>query len=66
MIVRRYSQFCQSADYIAAKSGGGYDSDDLLYQLEDGSMKYDSIRDKDVSTIMAEVIKSIAQLSDES
>jgi putative nucleotidyltransferase with HDIG domain len=54
------------ADYIAAKSGGGYDSDDLLYQLEEGTMNFLKIRYKDVSTIMAEVIESLAQLSDES
>ena len=54
------------ADYIAAKSGGGYDSDDLLYQLEEGTMNNLSIQYKDVSTIMAEVIESMAQFSDES
>ena len=54
------------ADYIAAKIGGGYDSDDLLYQLEEGTMNYLSIRYKDVSTIMSEVIESISQLSDKS
>ena len=54
------------ADFIAAKIGGGYDSDDLLYQLEEGTMNFLSIRYKDVSNIMSEVIESIAQLSDES
>ena len=54
------------ADYIATKSGGGYDSDDLLYQLEEGTMNYLGIGYKDVSTIMAEVIESMAQLSYES
>ena len=52
------------ADFIAAKIGGGYDSDDLLYQLEEGTMNFLSIRYKDVSNIMSEVIESIAQLSD--
>lgn len=54
------------ADFIAAKIGGGYDSDALLYQLEEGTMNFLSIRYKDVSNIMSEVIESIAQLSDES
>ena len=52
------------ADYIAAKIGGGYDSDDLLYQLEEGTMNYLGIQFKDVSTIMSEVMESIAQLAD--
>ena len=54
------------ADYIAAKSGGGYDSDALLYQLEEGTLDFLKIRYEDVRTIMAEVIESMAQLSDES
>ena len=54
------------ADYIATKSGGGYDSDDLLYQLEEGTLNYLSIRPEDVRTIMAEVIESMAHLSVES
>jgi putative nucleotidyltransferase with HDIG domain len=54
------------ADYIATKSGGGYDSDDLLYELEEGTMNYLGIQYKDVSTIMAEVIESMEQLSYES
>ena len=52
------------ADYIAAKIGGGYDSDDLLYQLEEGTMKYLDIGFQDVSTIMSEVIESLAEFSD--
>ena len=52
------------ADYIAAKIGGGYDSDDLLYQLEEGTMNYLGIQFKDVSTIMSEVMESMAQLAD--
>jgi putative nucleotidyltransferase with HDIG domain len=51
------------ADYVATKSGGGYDSDDLLYQLEDGTLKFLSIRHDDVRTIMAEIIESMAQVS---
>jgi putative nucleotidyltransferase with HDIG domain len=54
------------ADYVATKSGGGYDSDDLLYQLEEGTLKFLSIRHDDVRTIMAEIIESMAQVSVES
>jgi putative nucleotidyltransferase with HDIG domain len=54
------------ADYIAAKSGGGYDSDDLLYQLEEGTLDYLDLRYEDVRIIMSEVIEAMAQLSDES
>ena len=54
------------AAYIATKSGGGYDSDDLLYQLEEGTLNYLNIRPDDVRTLMAEVIESMAHLSVES
>ena len=54
------------ADYIATKCGGGYDSDDFLYQLEEGTLNFLSIRHEDVRNIMAEIIESMAQLSVES
>ena len=54
------------ADYVATKSGGGYDSDDLLYQLEEGTLNQLGLRHEDVRTVMSEVIESMAQLSVES
>ncbi len=54
------------ADYIATKSGGGYDTDDLLYQLEEGTLNQLELRPVDVRTMMSEVIESMAQLAIES
>ena len=48
------------------KSGGGYDSDDLLYQLEEGTLNQLSLRHEDVRTMMSEVVESMAQFSAES
>ena len=54
------------ADYVATKSGGGYDSDDHLYQLEEGTLNQLGLRHEDVRTMMSEVIESMTQLSIES
>ena len=48
------------------KSGGGYDSDDLLYQLEEGTLNQLSLRHEDLRTMLSEMIESMAQLSVES
>ncbi len=51
------------ADYIAVLSGIGYDSDDTLYELEEGTMDYLSITNEDVSEIVPKVIESVNQIS---
>jgi hypothetical protein len=45
------------------KSGGGYDSDDFLYQLGEGTSNQLSLRHEDVPTMMSEVIESMAHIS---
>jgi len=58
------SHILHVADYIAIKCGIGYDSDDVLYQLEDGTMDYLGIRTEDISDIMSIVIESTAKLAE--
>lgn len=58
------SHILHVADYIAIKCGIGYDSDDVLYQLEDGTMDYLGIRTEEISDIMSVVIESMARLAE--
>jgi putative nucleotidyltransferase with HDIG domain len=51
------------ADYIAISSGIGYDSDDILYELEEGTMDYLSITNEDVSEIVLKVTESVNEIS---
>jgi hypothetical protein len=51
------------ADYIAVLSGIGYDSDDILYELEEGTMDYLNITSKDVSEIVPKVTESVNKIS---
>jgi len=51
------------ADYIAILSGIGYDSDDTLYELEEGTMDYLSITNEDVSEIVLKVTESVNKFS---
>jgi hypothetical protein len=51
------------ADYIAILSGIGYDSDDILYELEEGTMDYLSITNEDVSEIVSKVTESVNKFS---
>jgi putative nucleotidyltransferase with HDIG domain len=51
------------ADYIAILSGIGYDSDDILYELEEGTMDYLSITNEDVSEIVSKVTESVNKIS---
>ena len=48
------------------KSGGGYDSDDLLYELEGVTLNHLSVGHEDVRTLLSEVIEFMAQVSVES
>ena len=51
------------ADYIAILSGIGYDSDDILYELEEGTMDYLKITSDDVSEIVLKVTESVGKIS---
>ena len=51
------------ADYIAILSGIGYDSDDTLYELEEGTMNYLNITNEDVSKIVLKVTESVNKIS---
>lgn len=49
------------ADYIAAMGGIGYDEDDALYELENGTMDVIGLTQQDVSNMMLEVIAAVDQ-----
>ncbi len=51
------------ADYIAIMSGIGYDSDDILYELENGTMDHLNITNEDMSDITLKVIESVGKIS---
>jgi hypothetical protein len=51
------------ADYSAILSGIGYDSDDILYELEEGTMDYLNITNEDVSEIVSKVAGSVNKIS---
>jgi hypothetical protein len=51
------------ADYIAIMSGIGYDSDDILYELEEGTMDHLNITNEDMSDIILKVIESVNEIS---
>ena len=57
------SHILHVADYIAIKCGIGYDCDDVIYQLEDGTMDYVDIQTEDISDIMSVVIESMVKLA---
>jgi putative nucleotidyltransferase with HDIG domain len=51
------------ADYIAILSGIGYDCDDILYELEEGTMDYLNVTNEDVSKIVSKVTESVSKIS---
>ena len=51
------------ADYIAILSGIGYDSDDVLYEIEEGTMDFLGITHEDVSDIVLQVTESVNKIS---
>jgi putative nucleotidyltransferase with HDIG domain len=52
------------ADYISLVTGQGYESDDYLYQLEEGTMDYLDFDDNDVSDLTLELMESVAKMLD--
>ena len=57
------SYILHMADYIAILSGIGYDSDDVLYELEEGTMDYLNVTNEDVSDIVLKVTESVNNIS---
>ena len=51
------------ADYIAILSGIGYDSDDVLYEIEEGAMDFLGITHEDLSDIVLQVTESVSKIS---
>jgi len=54
------------ADYISLVTGQGYESDDFLYELEEGTMDYLNFDDSDVSNLTLELMEAVANLLDSS
>jgi putative nucleotidyltransferase with HDIG domain len=59
----KLSYILHMADYIAILSGIGYDSDDVLYELEEGTMDYLSVTHENVSELVATVTESVNKIS---
>ena len=53
------SYILHMADYVAILSGIGYDSDDVLYDLEDGTMDFFGFKNEDVSELVLKVTESV-------
>jgi putative nucleotidyltransferase with HDIG domain len=51
------------ADYVAILSGIGYDSDDILCELEEGAKDYLNITNEDVSELVLKVTESVNKIS---
>ena len=57
------SYILHMADYIGILSGIGYDSDDVLYELEEGTKDYLKLRNEDISAIVLKVTESVNQIA---
>jgi putative nucleotidyltransferase with HDIG domain len=57
------SYILHMADYIAILSGIGYDNDDILYELEEGTMDHLNLKNDKVSEIVLEVTESVNKIS---
>ena len=57
------SYILHMADYIAILSGIGYDSDDVLYEVEEGTMDYLNLTNEDVSDMVLQVTESVNKIS---
>lgn len=52
------------ADYISLMSGEGYEDDDYLYELEEGTMDYLGFEQSDVSDLTLELMEAVDNLLD--
>ena len=50
-------------DYIAMLSGIGYDNDDILYELEQGTMDFLGLKQEDLSDILLQVTETVKDIS---
>ena len=57
------SYILHMADYIAILSGIGYDGDDILYELEEGTMDYLDFTNEDISDTVLKVTESVNKIS---
>ncbi len=57
------SYILHMADYIAVLSGIGYDSDDVLYELEEGTKDFLKLKNEDVSDIVLNVTESVNKIA---
>ena len=52
------------ADYISLVTGQGYESDDYLYELEEGTMDYLGFDENDISDFTLELMESVTKMLD--
>ena len=50
------------ADYIAVLCGAGYDTDDVLYELEKGAENSLKIYQKEIRSIMSSVMEAMVKV----
>ncbi len=50
------------SDYVATISGLGLGSDDLLYHLEDGTLSFLNIRQKEITDLLSQVVEAVEHL----
>lgn len=51
------------SDWLATLSGIAYDDDDLLYQLEEGTMDFLNLKQSDVSGLVAKISDAVKKIS---
>jgi putative nucleotidyltransferase with HDIG domain len=57
------SYILHMSDYLATLSGIGYDDDDLLYQLEEGTLDFLKLKQTDVSGLVAKITDAVNKIS---
>lgn len=50
-------------DYLAMLSGIGYDNDDILYELEQGTMDFLNLKQEDISELVLQVTETVNEMS---
>ena len=52
------------ADYVSLMSGEGYEDEDYLYQLQDGTLDYLDLNQNDISNLTFELMEAVSDLLD--
>jgi len=52
------------ADYVSLMSGEGYEDEDYLYQLEEGTLDYLDLNQNDISDLTFELMEAVSNLLD--